>query len=477
MKSKILLLSVISMLAFPLVGCIERGQLDVPLELSSDKEEIFAVADVVTGDGELTKTLRITSNRSWSAHLNDLDNPIDESDPTQKVPWGSLDVEEHPNIGHLVDEVDLTIEFNRNYSKEQNNGVLHIYCEGELRKSIRLTQAGVVYSVSASYGDGEPVSDNGGVLFVDVMSNTKWTVRLDPSTTADAALLTTEGVDVGQIKLRVRSNDDPVEKTAKVIVSAPECADAVVEIKQNALNPEIKFFTLPFTFKTDGASKLTQTPLLYLDRKALDPDVVAAGLKVYYKMGTEGFSDDLVPDSSSDEFPDAGAVFVVKDAKGKDMKYNEGYFQILAEAPGYRSVNLKVYCRHWRLGSTYGHYALGTVDDLYISGTAPADKSTYLQYGSKLTSIGTKAKYAGEALATRLFYNNTSLTQMQFFIAGKASGSYTYADKETTSSKPDMLVSDVQTVKVGDDIHVENTNKKKGQIITFASMERFTYKP
>jgi len=477
MKSKILLLSLTSLLTFSFVGCIEQGQLEVPLELASDKQEIFVVADVVTGDGELSKTVRITSNRSWSAHLNDIDNPIDESDPTQSVPWGSLSVEEHPNVSNVVDEVDVTIEFNRNYSKSQNNGVLNIYCEGKLRKSISLTQAGVIYSVSASYEEEEPVSDNGGTLFVDVQSNTHWTVKLDESSTADVKLFTTEGDDSGEIKLRMRSNDDPQEKTVKLIVSADECEDAVVEIKQSAVDPTIKFFSLPFTFKEDGGSKLTKTPLVVLDKAALDPDVVAAGLKVYYKMGTEGFSDDLIPDSSSDEFPEAGVAFVVKDSKGKDMKFNEAYFQILAEAPGYRSVNLKIYCRHWRLGSTYGHYKIGTVDDLYISGTAPTDKSTYLQYTTKVTKIGTTAKYAGEALATRLFYNNVATTQMQFFIAGKASGSHTYANKETTSSKPDMLVSSVQTVKVGDDIHVENTNKKAGQIITFASMERFTYKP
>jgi len=476
MKSKILLLSLMTLLTPLFVGCIDKVQ-TVPVELASDKEEVFVVADAVTGDGELSKTVTITSNRSWSAHLNDLDNPIDESDPTQSVPWGALSVEEHPNVTNVIDKVDLVIEFNRNYSKEQNNGVLNIYCEGKLRKSISLTQAGVVYKVSASLDQEGPVSDNGGTVFIDVQSNAHWTVKLDESSTADVKLLTTEGDDSGEIKLRMRSNDDAVEKTAKVIVSADECEDAIVEIKQSPVDPTIKFFTLPFTFKEDGGSKLTKTPLVVLDKAALDPDVVAAGLKIYYKMSTEGFSDDLIPDSSSDEFPESGVAFVVKDSKGKDMKFNEEYFQILAEAPGYRPVNLKLYCRHWRLGSTYDHYNLGTVDGLIISGAKPTDKSTYLVYDTKVTKIGTTAKYAGEALATRLFYNNTALTQMQFFIAGKASGSYTYANKETTSSKPDMLVSNVQTVKVGDDIHVENTNKKKGQIITFASMERFTYKP
>lgn len=465
MKKKILLLFLPVLF---LTGCLNQGLSEVPLELSSDKEDVFAVADIMTGDGELTKTIKVISNRSWSAHLNDLKNPIDESDATQSVPWGSLDIEEHSNVTGVTDEVEITVNFNRNYSKEQINGVLNIYSEGMMRKSIPLTQAGAVYVVKVEPVNAEDVSDNGGTIFLNVTSNTHWKASIDPSTTADAVLLTAEGVDSGEIKVRVRSNDDESEKILKLVVTAEDCENQVVELKQKPIDPSVKLIDFNVVPVQIGTKK-TKFPGVGIDMAGLDPALVAAGVKFYYKASTEGFSDNLIPDTSCPEVPETGIDFA-----REMVKMNQIYVQILGTCPGYRDVNMKVHCRYWRLGLSY----ITTSElGLYISNAFSAMKDDYVTYDSKRTEIGTNSVLGGKASAFRIFYNNTSTTQMTFWVGGKNAGSYTYANKETTSSNPEFKVSTTESVNVGDKIYVENTNKKKGQIFSFGCLEQITYKP
>ena len=58
-------------------------------------EDALLVEAEFLSDGDDVRSLVIRSNRSWFAHLNDLDNPVDPADPEASVPWGWLSVDHH----------------------------------------------------------------------------------------------------------------------------------------------------------------------------------------------------------------------------------------------------------------------------------------------------------------------------------------------------------------------------------------------
>jgi len=303
---------------------------------------------------------------------------------------------------------------------------------------------------------------------LNVTSNTHWSASIDPSSTADAVLLSTEGVDSGEIRVRVRSNDEDSEKVLRVVVSAEDCESQVVELKQKPIDPSVKMFEFN-AIPVQIGTKTNKFLGVGIDVASLDPAIVAAGVKFYFKASTEGFSDDLIPDTSCPEVPETGIEFA-----SEMVKKNQIYVQILGTCPGYRDVNLKVLCRYWRLGLSYITVSEG---DLYISRAFSAMKDNYVTFDTKLTEIGTNSVLGGKASAFRIFYNNTTTTQMTFWVGGKNAGSYTYANKETVSNNPEFKVSSTESVNVGDKIYVENTNKKKGQIFSFGCLEQITYKP
>lgn len=466
MKTKILLFFLPVML---MTACLDHGLSEVPLELSSDQEEVFAVADIMTGDGELSKTIKIISNKSWSAHLNDLDNPIDESDVSQSVPWGSLSVEEHSNVTNVTDEVEITVNFNRNFSKSQINGVLNIYSDGGLRKSIPLTQAGVIYSLAANYDGDNPVSDNGGMINIEVKSNAPWSVRVDESTTADAVLLNSEGIDNGTVQIRLRSNDDPVTKSLKLVFSADDCDDVVLDLVQKEIDPSIKIFDFNTVFRIDGTNK-NQIPVVILDDSSIAPELKEAGIKFYYKSGTEGFTDDLIPDNSCPEFPADGVFFA-----DLNVALSRAYVEIMADCPGYRSVYKKVYARHWRTCSTGQTESGPNGFNITVAPSKVSASSWTLD--NKLQTFGTKAEIGGKCCAYYMAHNLTRTPQMTFLLAGTKCGSYTYVKSEADASHPLAKVSSFASVKPGEDICVEVTNKKGPYLWSFASLEQINFKP
>lgn len=235
MIGKTLLLSAASFLLWGCIG-VKDAEEDTILDVGADSIELEA--EFISGT-DTTVTVLISSNRSWFAHLDDLDHPVDPTDPSAHVRWGKLSVEYHSNLTNTTDETELVITFNRNYSYSQVNGVLNIYCEGEICKSIPVIQKGAVYHVSAE-AESATADCNPDTVRVAVDCNIWWSARIEEESTADVRIDVPKGTGEGYFNVIFGGNDSvSEEKTAKITVSAANCPPAEVVIIQNRNVPYV----------------------------------------------------------------------------------------------------------------------------------------------------------------------------------------------------------------------------------------------
>lgn len=235
--------------------------------LKADADRIEAPAEF---DGESWNTgLTIRSNCSWYAHLNDRNNPVDVS-VNAKVPWGSLDIQDHGNLTGVTDEVRLTVSFFRNRSTSPIEGCLDIYASGGKILSIPIVQEGAVYRLDAAT-DTDEASCLPGSVVINVQSNTEWTVKIGDESTAEVSLDRDNGIDDGQIVVSFAENLDAGKtKTAEIIISADGCPDKVVRIVQAKAVPYFRCtqgdtvniprgvtsYSLQFQTNTDWAAEI-----------------------------------------------------------------------------------------------------------------------------------------------------------------------------------------------------------------------------
>ena len=221
-----------------LYACIGTDVSENKADMSSDVAEITVQAEF-EADGDNVRTVVIRSNRSWFAHLDDLDHPIDSSDPQARVNWATLSVERHQNLTNTVDETEVVITFNENFSSEAINGVLNIWCEGKIVKSIPVTQKGRLYRVSA-HTDIVQAKCDSDIVSVTVDCNTKWTARISAESTADVRLDVESGTGEGTLNVIFGENfSQTEEKTAEIIFSAKNCEDYALTISQGRAVPYV----------------------------------------------------------------------------------------------------------------------------------------------------------------------------------------------------------------------------------------------
>lgn len=220
---------------FCLLSCIDQKAEIADLSLKTDSDAITATAEFITGSDSNQKMVKVVSNRSWSAHLNDIDNPVktDES-----VPWASLDVCEHLNLTNVSDEVVITVTFNRNYSQSKINGVLDLFSEGRIFLSIPVTQDGAVYHLQASPDKTDANCDRDTVR-ISVDCNTAWTAEVVDAT-ANVSLGMTEGFDPDVLPVSFEENFDIKEKSARIKISAKDCEDIFINLSQDEAKPYLK---------------------------------------------------------------------------------------------------------------------------------------------------------------------------------------------------------------------------------------------
>ena len=233
-------IAILELAALLLMGsCIADAVQDKEARTAADLDSIEVDAEFVPGGAGNEIKVVIRSNRSWFAHLNDLDNPVDPSDPDASVPWATLSTDHHSNLTNTADETEITISFERNYSRTGINGVLNIYSEGDIAASVPIFQKGAVWHLSASASRDVAQCDEDKIA-VNVDCNTAWTVRLDEATTALATVDVTEGFDPGTVNVVFGENFSmDQEKKAVLVFSAEDCEPVRVEIRQNRAVPYI----------------------------------------------------------------------------------------------------------------------------------------------------------------------------------------------------------------------------------------------
>lgn len=224
-------------LAFGITGCLEQNVTMGDAELNPDTDSVIAKAEFLPGQSDSVCTVRITSNRSWFAHLNDLDNPVGIDEP---VPWGKIDVKDHFNITSVTDEVDLKITFNRNYSQTAINGTLDFFSEGKKVFSLPVKQEGAVYHLSVTQNKEEANCD-ADYIILSVNCNTNWTATLLEGATAEVTIDGNGGFDPGQIRVDFKDNFDAAHgKEASILFTATDCNDTTLVLKQSKAVPYVR---------------------------------------------------------------------------------------------------------------------------------------------------------------------------------------------------------------------------------------------
>lgn len=124
---------------FMLAACLDGSSAGEAMILETDKDFVYAPAESADETALNRQVIRIRSNRSWYAHLDNVVNPVGLSG---QVEWGTIDVCEHFNLTGTAHETDITVTFETNFSTTPVKGVLNLYSEGQLFKSIPVIQAG-----------------------------------------------------------------------------------------------------------------------------------------------------------------------------------------------------------------------------------------------------------------------------------------------------------------------------------------------
>ena len=217
-----------------LSGCLGNKETDTET-LYTDVESVTATAEFLPGSDENEKIVIVSSNRSWYAHLNDVDHPVAVD---QEVEWASLDVREHLNLTKVLDQVPIAIRFNRNFSQTAIQGKLDFYSGGEVFLSVPVTQEGAVYHLQAT-PDKTDANCNHDVIHISVACNTEWSAQI-VSATANVSLDKISGFDPGTVSVSFDENYEVKKKYAQIKISASGCEDVFIDLTQDESVPYLK---------------------------------------------------------------------------------------------------------------------------------------------------------------------------------------------------------------------------------------------
>ena len=217
-----------------LSGCLGNKEPDTE-RLYTDVESVTATAEFLPGSDENEKIVIVSSNRSWYAHLNDVDHPVAID---QEVQWASIDVREHLNLTKVLEEVPIAIRFNRNTSQAAINGKLDFYSEGEIFLSVPIVQEGAVYHLQA-VPDKTDANCDQDVIHISVDCNTEWSAQI-VSATANVSLDKASGFDPGILSVSFEENYEVTEKYAQIKISASDCEDILINLTQDESVPYLK---------------------------------------------------------------------------------------------------------------------------------------------------------------------------------------------------------------------------------------------
>lgn len=226
--------------ALILGSCVQVDRPEPVQVVAPDQSECHFSAEFGDMNNDSTAVIQVVSNRSWFAVLNDLDNPIDPSDSTASVTWGTLDVNGHSNLQHITDTVSIHVTVHRNKTQVPVNGAIDFYSEGAKMTSVRIGQSPAVYHLDA-IADRQEIACKMDSVRIAVNCNTTWTARILESS-AEVSLSDTLGFDPGEVYVKFGENlDVSATKTATVVLSAKDCPDKIIEFSQSKAEPYMEW--------------------------------------------------------------------------------------------------------------------------------------------------------------------------------------------------------------------------------------------
>lgn len=216
-------------------SCFNASLPETEPRIVPDQEVIELPAEFTHAD-DTTVSISVKSNRSWFAHLNDVNNPIDPSDSDAKIGWATVDVDDHENLTKVDDVVIINLNVLRNKTTIERNGSLNFFYGGDVFVSLPIVQAAAVYYLQA-VPESTSVLCTPDEISVSVKSNTSWTAELLNTSTASATLSKSDGVDSDEVIISFDENFELVDKKAFIKFSAIGCEDMIVEITQSRAFP------------------------------------------------------------------------------------------------------------------------------------------------------------------------------------------------------------------------------------------------
>lgn len=232
----------LSAVALTLSGCLSKNLAESSVVIKTDSKEIVVPAEFSPDGTENIVKVNISANRSWFAHLNDIDHPVDASG-NEQVSWASLDVQNHENLTNVSDEASVSITFVRNLSNNPVNGTLDIYSDGGKCLSIPISQSGAVYHLDVTSERTEATCSPDKIV-LKVNCNTEWSARIADGATAGVSLDCTSGFDPGEVVVSFTENfDASTTKEADIVFSATGCPDKTVHLTQSKAIPYINLST------------------------------------------------------------------------------------------------------------------------------------------------------------------------------------------------------------------------------------------
>ncbi len=184
---------------------------------------------VVVSADELTDTVHVSSNRSWSAVRDG-----EES-------WLHIVSGEHLNLSGMEESSPFIFKVDANMLKSDRTASVRINGESGSRTLV-ITQSAIVYRLSVegphSFID---IPDTGDTITVRILCNTQWTASVAEGSTAKVSFADPVGEGDSELKIIIDSHTDRNEgKTAMVTISAEDCEPVSLLIEQNASLPFVR---------------------------------------------------------------------------------------------------------------------------------------------------------------------------------------------------------------------------------------------
>lgn len=218
MKKLLLLLPAVLLIG----GCLERDLVEGEAVFSVDFTTKHLDCDSRYGAGLLVDTLRVTSNRSWSAEV---ENGSD---------WLKLDTTGFQNLAKVSRIAYLPFHVDDNDSSSPRVAKIVIHSEG---KSISVDihqdpwSPRLLVETPLSLFDG--VSGKGASINLEIVSNTSWKVKSDPNDEAALTFSQSSGNYSAKVEVNVAPNTDKsATKTATITISADGCRPIDIPVVQ-----------------------------------------------------------------------------------------------------------------------------------------------------------------------------------------------------------------------------------------------------